>query len=124
MMFVVFNCAKSSLNVPKSQKRDAFSLFQSQTSIFHDEEPSFTPFPGEKKARRMLQLSPKFTMTPPSNKRVTRQSGHTDNKNKERPTHSKFKFQIQIARNHTRGSEQCEKDRTALQIAHQMSFDC
>jgi hypothetical protein len=48
---------------------DAFSLFQSETSIFNDEETSFTSFPGAKKARTMLQLPPKYTMTPPSNKK-------------------------------------------------------
>ena len=40
------------------------------------------------------------------NKKVT---GRTNIQNKERPTNSKFKFQIQIARNHTWGSA---KDRT------------
>jgi hypothetical protein len=43
--------------------------------------------------------------------KATRQ---TNTQNKERPTHSKFKFQIQIARKRTRGSKRCEKDRTAI----------
>jgi hypothetical protein len=40
----------------------------------------------------------------------------TNSQNKERPTHSNFKFQIQIAQKRTRGSERCEKDRTTINI--------
>jgi hypothetical protein len=43
----------------KSPKRDALALFQSQTSIFHDEKTSSTSFPGTKKARMVWQQSPK-----------------------------------------------------------------
>jgi hypothetical protein len=49
--------------MPKITKKDAFFLFQSQTSIFHhDEEPSFMLFPGANKARTVRLQSPKFTM--------------------------------------------------------------
>jgi hypothetical protein len=49
-----------------SPKRDAFTLFQSETSIFHDEETSSISFPDAKKARMVLQQSPKSK--PPSSK--------------------------------------------------------
>jgi hypothetical protein len=39
-------------DVPKITKRDAFSLFQSETFIFHDEEIPFTSFPGAKKGKK------------------------------------------------------------------------
>ena len=45
----------------KSPTRDAFFLFQSQASIFHDEKTSSASFPDAKKARMVLQLSPKST---------------------------------------------------------------
>jgi hypothetical protein len=87
------------MDVPKITKMDAFSLFQSKTSIFHDEETSFMPFPGAKKARTVRLQSPKFIMVTNKTKKLTpRQTQtHTDRQNKERPTYSKFKFQIQIA---------------------------
>jgi hypothetical protein len=83
------------LDVPKITKIDAFSLFQSETSIFHDERASSTSFPVTKKARTVLLQSPKSTILPSKSKK--RRDKHTANQNKERPTHSKFKFQIQIA---------------------------
>jgi hypothetical protein len=64
--------------VPKITKMDAFFLFQSETSIFHDEEPSFTPSPGAKKARTVLQLSPKFS-TMVKNKKDDRQTNKKTN---------------------------------------------
>jgi hypothetical protein len=51
-------------------------LFQSGTSIFHDEEPPFTQFTAGLKARMMLQCSAKFTMVPSKNKK--RGDKHTD----------------------------------------------
>ena len=45
----------------------------------------------------MLQSSLKSTMVMNKTKRGHRDK-HTDSQNKERPAHSKFKFQIQIAR--------------------------
>jgi hypothetical protein len=69
-MFVAFFIAKSSV-MCQNHKKDASSLFQSQTSIFHDEEPSFTPSPGAKKARTMLQSSPKSTMVTKKTKKMT-----------------------------------------------------
>jgi hypothetical protein len=56
------------LDVPKITKKDPFSLFQSKTSIFHDEETSFTPFPSTKKARTVWLQSPK-SKPPSSNKK-------------------------------------------------------
>jgi hypothetical protein len=50
-------------------------MFQSKTSIFHDEETSFTSLPSAKKARTALQLSPKFTMV--TNKTKKRRDKHT-----------------------------------------------
>jgi hypothetical protein len=95
----------------KNHKKRLFLLSQSETSIFHDEEPSLTLFPGEDKARMVLEAS--RLQSPPSchPKTKKRRDKHTNNQNKERPAHSKFKFQIQIARNRT---ERCEKDRTAI----------
>jgi hypothetical protein len=105
------------LVVPKSPKRDAFSLFQSKTSIFHDEETPFTSFPGANKARMKLLQSPKFSTMVKNKKSDDRQTHtHTNIQNKEQPTHSKFKFQIQIAQKRPRGSERCEKDHTAITV--------
>jgi hypothetical protein len=64
----------------------------------------------------MLQLSPKFS-TMVTNKKDDTATNTQTPKNKEHPVHSKFKFQIQIAQNHTRGSERCEKDRTAINLS-------
>jgi hypothetical protein len=98
---------------------DAFSLFQSETSLFNDEQTSFMSFLGADKARTMWQSSPKSTILPSKQKSDATKT-HTDSQNKERPTHSNFKFQIQIARKRTRGSERCEKDRTAKNIKEKM----
>jgi hypothetical protein len=53
---------------------DAFSLFQSKTSIFHDEETSSTSFPDAKKARMVLQQSPKSTSSPSKTKKTDKQT--------------------------------------------------
>ena len=50
---------QSHLDVTKITKMDVFFLFQSENSIFHDEETSFTPFSGNFKQVMKLQLSPK-----------------------------------------------------------------
>jgi hypothetical protein len=90
------------MEVRKITKRDAFSLFQSETPLFHDEEPSFTLFTGAKKARTVAAVVSKVHHGDEENKRRHRDKD-TDSQNKERQTHSKFKFQIQIARKtHTR----------------------
>jgi hypothetical protein len=65
------------LHVPKITKMDAFSLIQSQTSIFHDERASSASFPSAKKARTMRPQSPKFTMVTNKAKKARR---HTDKK--------------------------------------------
>jgi hypothetical protein len=90
-----FYC-KIIIEVPKITKMDAFSLLQSETSIFHDEQTSFMSFLGADKARTMWQSSPKSTILPSKQKSDATKT-HTNTQNKERPAHSKFKFQIQIA---------------------------
>jgi hypothetical protein len=94
---VKYSYSKIIIEVPKITKMDAFSLFQSKTSLFHDERASFTLFTAGLKQLMKQQHSPKSK--PPSSKQKQWPTNtHTDNQNKERPTHSKFKFQIQIAR--------------------------
>jgi hypothetical protein len=61
----------------KITKMDAFSLFQSQTSIFNDKRESFTLFPGAKKARAVQLKYPKFTMVTNKTKKMTNKQ--TDN---------------------------------------------
>jgi hypothetical protein len=105
-MFVVFNCTKSSLVCQKSPKwmlslcfkaRHPFSMMKRHDPrCFHAKE-------GENEAAVISKVHHLAIQ-----KKDDRQA---NTQNKERPTHSKFKFQIQIARNYTRGSERCEKDR-------------
>jgi hypothetical protein len=102
------------IEVPKITKMDAFSLFQSKTSIFHDERASSMSFPCEKEGEKDAAVLSKVQHHGDKQKRRGDKHTHTNIQNKERPTHSKFKFQIQIARNRTRGSERCEKDHTAI----------
>jgi hypothetical protein len=77
--------------VPKITKMDAFSLFQSETSIFHDERASCASFPGAKKARMVRLQSPKFTMVMKKTKAMT--DKHTD-KHPKYGASNTFKFQI------------------------------
>jgi hypothetical protein len=98
---------------PKITKMDSFSLFQSETSIFHDEETSFMSFPGADKARMVRLQSPKFTILP-SKKAMTDKHTHTHTqtakiRSDQHIQNSNFRFK---SRNCTRGSERCEKDHT------------
>jgi hypothetical protein len=55
--------------MPKITKMDAFSLFQSKTSIFYDEETSSTSFTAGLKQLIKQQLSPKSTILPSKSKK-------------------------------------------------------
>jgi hypothetical protein len=119
MMFVAFFC-KIIIEVPKITKMDAFSLFQSETSIFHDEETPFTLFTAGLKRLMKQQSSPKFTMV--TNKKRRDKHTHTHRQPKKgATTHSKFKFQIQIAQKRPRGSERCDRDVVRLYLAGKAS---
>jgi hypothetical protein len=69
----IFYC-KIIMDVPKITKMDAFFLFQSKTSIFHDEETSCASFPGAKKARMMQQHSPNSILTIKTKKTTDKQT--------------------------------------------------
>jgi hypothetical protein len=60
----------------KSPKRDAFSLFQSKTSIFHDEETSFMPFPSAKEGNNGAAAVSKVHHLAIQKQKATRQT-HT-----------------------------------------------
>jgi hypothetical protein len=79
------------MDVPKITKRDSFSLSQSRTSIFHDEETPFTLFTAGLKRLMKQQSSPKSTILPSKNKR--RRDKHTHKHPKKGAT-STFKIQI------------------------------
>jgi hypothetical protein len=83
------------IEVPKITKMDAFSLFQSETSLFHDERASFTSFTAGLKRLMKQQHSPKSK--PPSSKT---KSDATDTQTTEIRSDQHIqnsKFQIQIA---------------------------
>jgi hypothetical protein len=88
-----------------SPKRDAFTLFQSETSIFHDEETSSTSFPDAKKARMVLQQSPKSK--PPSSKTKKTMTDKQENKltGMQNLKIQKFKIFI-LTHTHTKKSNQ------------------
>jgi hypothetical protein len=92
---------------------DAFSLLQSETPIFHDEEPPFTQFTAGLKARSMLLQSPK-SMSQTKTKDDTATNTHTNNQ--KNGASNTFKIQISDSNRvkHAQGSERCEKDRTAI----------
>jgi hypothetical protein len=92
--------------VPKITKRDPFFSFQSATPLFHDERASFTLFPGAKKARTVRLQSPKSTILPSKNKKLTPRQTHTQTVKIRSDLHiqnSKFRFKSREKR--TRGSE-------------------
>ena len=114
MVFVVLKCAKSSLKC-QNHKKDAFSLFQSHTSVFHDEETSSTSFTAGLKWLIKQQLSPKSTILPSKSKKqkTTPRQTHKHPKiwSDQHIQNSNFRFKSR--EKHTQGSERCEKDRTA-----------
>jgi hypothetical protein len=110
--------------VPKITKIDALSLFQSMTSIFHDEEPPFTQYTAGLKARMMLQCSAKFTMVPSKNKKATRQTHRQTPKIRSVHYIQNSNFRFKSREKRTRGSERCEKDRTAINIVPVVVSSC
>jgi hypothetical protein len=101
------------IEVPKITKMDAFSLFQSKTSIFHDERASSMSFPCKKKGRRMLQLSPKFSTMVTNKKDDTATNTQTPKiRSVQHIQNSNFRFKSR--EKCSRGSERCEKDHTAI----------
>jgi hypothetical protein len=100
--------------MPKITKMDAFSLFQSKTPLFHDEETPFTLFTARLKRLMKQQLSPKPTILPSKTKRRGDKHTHTQTpkiRSNQHIQNSNFRFKSRGKR--TRGSERCEKDRTA-----------
>ena len=100
----------------KSPKRDAFSLFQSETpfSIMKESHPhSFQVQRRQKACVCSLQSSAPWWQT--KKRRDKHTHTHTDSQNKERSAHSKFKFQIQIMQKRTQGSERCYAPRRRIE---------
>jgi hypothetical protein len=99
------------MDVPKITKKDPFSLFQSKTSIFHDEETSFTPFPSAKKARTVWLQSPKSK--PPSSETKKTTDKQTKNQThryakSQNSKNSKIQFNAHIDKLSS-GAAHCDK---------------
>jgi hypothetical protein len=96
--------------VPKITKMDAFSLFQSKTPIFHDEDTPFMPFPSVKEGENDAAVVSKVQASIIQSKK--RRDRHTPKiRSVQHIQNSNFRFKSREKR--TRGSERCEKDRTA-----------
>jgi hypothetical protein len=109
MMSVAFFIAKSS-SCAKNHKKETLSFVSNQTSIFHDEETSSTAFPDAKKARIVLQQSPKSK--PPSSK--TKKTRRPTDKQKNKLTGmqnlkiQKFNFNAHAHHELISGASHCE----------------
>ena len=98
MVFVVLYCAKSSLKCQKSQKETLSFQSKAGRPFSMMKNHPWHSFQAQTRRERCccsLQSSP---CCHPKQKADTATNTHTNIQNKERPTHSKFKIQIQIAR--------------------------
>ena len=117
-MCVAFFIAKSSQMCQKSPNWMLSLCFKARHpfSMMKGHDPCCFQVQRRREGSCSLQSSPWWKS---KKQKTTPRQTHTHTqtpKNMERPAHSKFKFQIQIARNRARGSERCYAPRLSVYV--------